>query len=47
MDILVTFLMVLAAVLLLLAAFRVTLPRVDFGWLGLFFAVVSLLIRTR
>lgn len=34
-----------AVVLLGLAAFRVTTPRVDLGWLGLAFAVLPLLVH--
>jgi hypothetical protein len=39
------FLVVLGLVLLLLAAFNVTHPRVHFGWLGLFLWLLSTLLR--
>lgn len=39
------FLMVLALVLLLLAALNIGHPRVNLGWLGLFFWALSLVLR--
>ncbi len=39
------FVMVLALVLLLLAALNVSHPRVNFGWLGLFLWLLSMLLR--
>ena len=38
-------LMVLAAVLVLVRAFGVTLPRVDLGWLGVFFFILANIIH--
>jgi hypothetical protein len=37
--------LVLAAVLVLVRAFGITLPRVDLGWLGVFFFILSFIIK--